>query len=1034
MVISLTACGRNDSTNIENIVSSAPVTESASDSEDAAFTVSHDNEEIYFSALSEFYDLYQQALEADTISMRHTLMAMAEAKFLESGVGIPIYTAGGSYKMSRLAYRTGGYASWMGDMVNYDQMVVTNEIILKEDYEYLRDLWNELTGTGTYTESAKAYLEEQGYTFTDTYTDTFDRVGTTWDFLSSGDIHDVDSFIDHLYKYNSEGQLEPHLATSYEVSEDGLTYTFYLREGVIWTDSQGRKVADLMAGDWVAAAQHLADTGANSIENLNGLIEGMAEYLSGETTDFSTVGIKALDDYTLQYTLTKECPYFMTMLTDTAFLPMSRTYYESQGGVFGLAAYDGASVSSSYVYGIDQDHIAYCGPYLCTNVTDNNSISYVANPDYWNAENVVIQTVELIYDDGSDVTREYNDFLNGVGSTLVLDTAQLEMAKEDGNFDTYVTVADNAMNIFMLWCNLYRQTYANVADGAVASTKTDEQKEVSVAAFQNQHFRLALAYSVDRATYISQSLGEDLKYVCIRNTYTPGTFVSLEEEATVEIGGESVTFPAGTYYAEIIQAQLDADGYPIKVWDEEGVSSDGFDGWYDPEAAAEKLAIAIVGESGCGKSVFTKAFAGMLDNNGFIDRGDILFFDDELADTVVPLDRAAAWMIGHAEKKLNEYSRLELGAPTYRQILELEKKNKSSSDLSEAELDDLTARREELAFMRAEAFNHKQTLDSRREKEQIREQAKIIAGYDAQLKELDRQQKQRRQEHRARARQEAGTAERLRARLAQLRRTYRRECAGEISAQTRARNQILAKEIYLSIGRYPLRRRLRLLSGLIRALRRAMEMMKKVGIPNAEYRFDDYPFQYSGGMRQRIVIAIALSCQPKILICNEPTTALDVTIQAQILKLIKDLQKELHYTIVFITHDLGVVANVADRVAVLYAGQIVELGKVDEIFYDPRHPYTWALLSSLPQLADRDTALYSIAGTPPSLYNRIVGDAFAPRNPFCLKVDTMKEPPMFKVTDTHYAKTWLLDPRAPKVDKPEAIRDIHGTLIRVFNI
>ena len=490
MVISLTACGGNDSTNIENIVSSAPVTESASDSEDAAFTVSYDNEEIYFSALSEFYDLYQQALEADTISMRHTLMAMAEAMFLESGVGIPIYTAGGSYKMSRLAYRTGGYASWMGDMVNYDQMVVTNEIILKEDYEYLRDLWNELTGTGTYTESAKAYLEEQGYTFTDTYTDTFDRVGTTWDFLSSGDIHDVDSFIDHLYKYNSEGQLEPHLATSYEVSEDGLTYTFYLREGVIWTDSQGRKVADLVADDWVAAAQHLADTGANSIENLNGLIEGMAEYLSGETTDFSTVGIKALEDYTLQYTLTEECPYFMTMLTDTAFLPMSRTYYESQGGVFGLAAYDGASVSSSYVYGIDQDHIAYCGPYLCTNVTDNNSISYVANPDYWNAENVVIQTVELIYDDGSDVTREYNDFLNGVGSTLVLDTAQLEMAKEDGNFDTYVTVADNAMNIFMLWCNLYRQTYANVADGAVASTKTDEQKEVSVAAFQNQHFRL----------------------------------------------------------------------------------------------------------------------------------------------------------------------------------------------------------------------------------------------------------------------------------------------------------------------------------------------------------------------------------------------------------------------------------------------------------------------------------------------------------------------------------------------------------------
>ena len=221
---------------------------------------------------------------------------------------------------------------------------------------------------------------------------------------------------------------------------------------------------------------------------------------------------------------------------------------------------------------------------------------------------------------------------------------------------------------------------------------------------------------------------------------------------------------------------------------------------------------------------------------------------------------------------------------------------------------------------------------------------------------------------------------------------------------------------------------------LAEARERALILMKKVGIPNAEKRFDDYPFQYSGGMRQRIVIAIALSCQPKILICDEPTTALDVTIQAQILKLLKDLQKEFGYTIVFITHDLGVVANIADRVAVLYAGQIVELATVDEIFYDPRHPYTWALLSSLPQLAQRNTKLYSIFGTPPSLYNKIIGDPFAPRNPYCLKIDTLKEAPMFKVSDTHYAKTWLLDPRAPKLEKPEIIRDIHGTLLRSFNI
>jgi len=220
----------------------------------------------------------------------------------------------------------------------------------------------------------------------------------------------------------------------------------------------------------------------------------------------------------------------------------------------------------------------------------------------------------------------------------------------------------------------------------------------------------------------------------------------------------------------------------------------------------------------------------------------------------------------------------------------------------------------------------------------------------------------------------------------------------------------------------------------LEARARALELMKKVGIPNAQSRFDDYPFQYSGGMRQRIVIAIALSCQPKILICDEPTTALDVTIQAQILKLIKELQKEFHYTIVFITHDLGVVANIADRVAVMYAGQIVETGTVEDVFYDPRHPYTWALLSSLPQLAQRSSRLYSISGTPPSLYNSIVGDAFAPRNPYCLKIDTLKEPPMFQITPTHYAKTWLLDPRAPKVDKPEIIENIHQKLMTAYHI
>ena len=214
------------------------------------------------------------------------------------------------------------------------------------------------------------------------------------------------------------------------------------------------------------------------------------------------------------------------------------------------------------------------------------------------------------------------------------------------------------------------------------------------------------------------------------------------------------------------------------------------------------------------------------------------------------------------------------------------------------------------------------------------------------------------------------------------------------------------------------------------AKKRTLDIMAKVGIPDPEKRFDDYPFEYSGGMRQRIVIAIALSCQPKILICDEPTTALDVTIQAQIIRLIKDLQHDLGFTTVYITHDLGVVANVAERVAVLYAGQIVEIGTVEEIFYDPCHPYTWALLSSLPQLSEKGTDLFSIPGTPPSLYNKIKGDAFAPRNMYAMAIDLEKEPPMFQVSETHFAKTWLLDPRAPKVEIPSNIRNLHEKMLK----
>ena len=547
----------------------------------------------------------------------------------------------------------------------------------------------------------------------------------------------------------------------------------------------------------------------------------------------------------------------------------------------------------------------------------------------------------------------------------------------------------------------------------------------------------------------------------------------------------------------------------------------------------EDESIAIVGESGAGKSVFTKAFAGMLDSNGFVSNGSILFNDPELSDTVVKLNSTAWKFINSYKKQLDENSKLELGAATYRKMLELDSEKREKSTLSAADREKEEKELHALKVKRTEAFNMKQTLDPSKEKAKIKETAAEIKKLDAEIKALEKATEQKIREHKNSVAHDTAYQKSYQDRMAQLKKQYAEETSKEISDSTKKRNEILAKEVYLSVGRYNFKKRFKMGRGLIGELKKAMqmgvdlnsdeernkvfgnvtfrvryldetseqlhgtciinlaqvkdqndwgqirgkkiatvfqdpmtslnpiitigkqitsiimkhqgcsevearanalEMMEKVGIPNAEARFDDYPFQYSGGMRQRIVIAIALSCQPKILICDEPTTALDVTIQAQILKLIKDLQKEYHYTIVFITHDLGVVANIADRVAVLYAGQIIELATVEELFYDPRHPYTWALLSSLPQLAERNTKLYSITGTPPSLYNKIVGDSFAPRNPYCLKIDTLAEPPMFKVTETHYAKTWLLEPNAPKVEKPEIIQDIHEKLLRAYNI
>ncbi len=547
----------------------------------------------------------------------------------------------------------------------------------------------------------------------------------------------------------------------------------------------------------------------------------------------------------------------------------------------------------------------------------------------------------------------------------------------------------------------------------------------------------------------------------------------------------------------------------------------------------ENESIAIVGESAAGKSVFTKTFSGMLDDNGSIENGTIIFNDPELSDTWVPYGKREQSVVEKITKKLDRSAKKEPGADLCRQMLDLQTERKARENLTEEEQAEYDEKFAALTAKRTEVFNRRQTLDAGKEKEAYTQAKRQLEQLDKELEQLEAQKKAHIKEHAHAAKQDSAYLSHYNKEMADLKAKYQEACSHEISQEVHERNQLIAKEIYLSVGRFSTIKRGKAIQKLLKALDKAMAMgvdlsneeqrnqvfdqvafrvcyqeekdgklhgqavidlaklkyskdwcqvrgnriatvfqdpmtslnpiitigkqissiimkhqhcseaeararaivmMKKVGIPHAEERYDDYPFQYSGGMRQRIVIAIALSCQPKILVCDEPTTALDVTIQAQILKLIKDLQKEFHYTIIFITHDLGVVASIADRVAVLYAGQIVEIGTVEEIFYDPRHPYTWALLSSLPQLAQRNTELFSIAGTPPSLYNKITGDPFAPRNHYCMKIDTLKAPPMFRITDTHYAKTWLLDPRAPKVEKPEAIQNLHEKMVQAFRV
>lgn len=611
MAASLVACGNSGSGSSDPADESVSVSSSASSESDASASASSESEaeaeesempegydetstELYNEALGDFNDALATAKEAETVDERYALMAVAEGKLMESAMMYPLISKGGMYAMYRMAPRTKDYTLWGSDQDRYHQYVVTTDFIKTEDYNEMRAKWDELKGTGTYESWVKEYLAGKGYTLKDSFSMPYASDPVTWDGLATSRAADNDAIIntyDGLMEYDVEGTLQPALAESYEVSDDGLTYTFHLRKGVKWTDSQGREVDTVKADDFVAGMQHMCDAQGGLEYLVQGVIKNVSQYISGEITDFDEVGVKAVDDYTVEYTLEEPCSYFETMLGYTIFMPMSRSYYQSQGGKFG-AEYD--SSAADYQYGKDSNSIAYCGPYLVTNATAKNTIVFKLSDSYWNKDNVNIKTLTWLFNDQSDVTKMYTDAKAGTVDYVNLNTSTMETAKSEGLYDQYAVVSDTDATSFMGFYNINRTATANANDGTTAkTTKSDEEIQRTNKALQNVHFRRAISFAADRGAYNAQQVGEDLKYTSLRNTFTPGYFVSLSKDTTIQINGTDTTFPAGTYYGEIVQKQIDADGVKIKVWDAENKTSDGFDGWYNPENAVEELNTAI---------------------------------------------------------------------------------------------------------------------------------------------------------------------------------------------------------------------------------------------------------------------------------------------------------------------------------------------------------------------------------------------------------------------------------------------------------
>lgn len=604
LLLTLTACSRGGNTGGQQLLYVDPYDEYGEDYDARS-------QAIYDDALGGYLEAYQAAKEAEGLSARYALMAIAEAKLLSSAVMLPLTSDGGTYNISRLAPYTVPTVLWGNDADRFHNALVTTQPITAAHREQMKAQWAELKGTGAYEDWAEDFLERAGYTLKDSYTIGYTGDPQTWDVLATSRAADTRALVnvyDGLYEYDCEGTLRPALAESYTVTEheDGtVSYTFKLRSGLKWVDSQGRAVADVRADDFVAGLQHMMDAAGGMEYLVEGLIVNASEYISGAITDFSLVGVKAPDDATLVYTLTGDTPYFVTMLGYSVFAPLCRSYYTAQGGRFG-GEYDDSA--ASYTYGRSPDKIAYCGPYLVTNATAENTIVFRENPAYWNRDDINIRSIVWLYNDGEDELKAYQDTMSGTIDGAQLNASSAAKARSDGVFEELAFVSSSGATTYFAFCNLNREAVRNFNDSSVAVSPKDETEKLRAkAAMYDLHFRRAIAFAVDRGSYNAQTVGEDLRLTSLRNSYTPGNFVSLPEAVTVSVNGVATTYPAGTWYGQIMQDQLTADGLGITVWDPEaeaGIgSSDGFDGWYDPAAAQRELELAVEALAGQGITV-----------------------------------------------------------------------------------------------------------------------------------------------------------------------------------------------------------------------------------------------------------------------------------------------------------------------------------------------------------------------------------------------------------------------------------------------